>query len=123
MFSLMDYNHEKRSTNKLIVLSGVAALLDTAIGGIICLALDLSRPLDLLLGISLVLGFPLFLLDLRLKRRFAFSLLALFIFRSAVRTFGGPTPVLGNPFDWPLGILLFSSFALLQLAKLQNTPA
>jgi hypothetical protein len=71
-------------------------------------------------GISLLLGFPMYLLDLWLKKRVAFSLLVLFLFRWAVRSFGGPTPVFGNPFDWPVGILLFLALALLQWSKLRD---
>jgi hypothetical protein len=106
-----------------VVLSGVAALLDTVFGCIINLGLDLSQTWDLVFGISLVLGFPMYLLDLRLKKRIAFFLLALFLFRWAVRCLFGPTPLLVNPFVWPVGILLFTALALLQWSKLRSTSA
>jgi hypothetical protein len=70
--------HRQRSSHALLVLSGVAALLDTVIGVIINLALDHSRPYDNLLGISLVLGLPMYWLDVRLKKRFVFFLAFLF---------------------------------------------
>jgi hypothetical protein len=108
------------SIDWLVALSGVAALLDTIIGTMINLGLDHSRARDLAFGISLVLGFPMYLLDLYFKKRFAFFLAALFLFRWAVRSFVGSTPVLGNPIDWPVGILLFLALVLLQLSKLRR---
>jgi putative ABC transport system permease protein len=114
---------KNRSSDSLVVLSGVAALLDTVIGAMINLGLDLSRTYELVFGISLVLGFPMYLLDLWLKKRYAFFLLFLFLFRWAIRCFGGPTPALGNPIDWPVGILLFTALVLLQWSKLRTTPA
>jgi hypothetical protein len=114
---------KNRSSDSLVVLSGVAALLDTVIGAMINLGLDLSRTYELVFGISLVLGFPMYLLDLWLKKRYAFFLLFLFLFRWAIRCFGGPTAALGNPIDWPVGILLFTALVLLQWSKLRTTPA
>ena len=66
MFSLME--QKDRSSDRLVVLSGVAALLDTLVGVMINLALDPSRTFDLVFGISLLLGFPSYLLDLWLKK-------------------------------------------------------
>jgi hypothetical protein len=114
---------KNRSSDSLVVLSGVAALLDTVIGAMINLGLDLSRTYELVFGISLVLGFPMYLLDLWLKKRYAFFLLILFLFRWAIRCFGGPTPALGNPIDWPVGILLFTALVLLQWSKLRTRSA
>lgn len=118
MSSLIEKNN--RWNHSLVFMSGVAALLDTVVGVMINLGLDPSRTYDLVFGSTLVLGFPMYLLDLWLKKRFAFFLLGLFLFRWAVRCLGGPTPVLGNPFDWPVGILLFLALALLQWSKLRN---
>jgi len=87
------------------------------------LGLDQSRTWDLVFGISLVLGFPMYLLDLWLKKRYAFFLASLFLVRWAIRSFMGPTPVFGDPIDWPVGILLFSSLALLQWSKVRNASA
>ena len=115
--------HKNRPSDSLVVLSGVAAFLDTVVGGIASLGLDLSRPDELVLAISFVLGFPMYLLDRRSKKRVAYFLLALFIFRWLARGFGGPTPYLVNPFDWPVGILLFLALALLQWSKLRDTSA
>lgn len=115
--------HKNRSSDSLVILSGVAALLDTVVGGIAVMGLDLSRTNELVMGISFVLGFPMYLLDLWLKKRVAFFLLALFLFRWVARCFGGPTPVLCNPFVWPVGILLFLALAFLQWSKLRDTSA
>ena len=62
-------------------------------------------------------------LDRWLKKRFAISLLFLFIFRWLARGYGQPTASLGNPFVWPVGILLFLAFALLQWSKLREPSA
>lgn len=121
MFSLME--HTNRSSDSLVVLSGVAALLDTVVGGMINLGLDLSRPHELVFGISLVLGLPTFLLDLKLKKQFAYFLSALFLFHWAALCFSGPVPVFTSPFSWPVGILLFIALASLQWSKLRARPA
>ena len=118
MFSLME--QKDRSSDRLVVLSGVAALLDTLVGVMINLALDPSRTFDLVFGISLLLGFPSYLLDLWLKRKFAYVLSALFLFRWALLSLaGGPHPALVNPIAWPVGILLFLALALLQWSRLR----
>jgi hypothetical protein len=96
-------------------------LLGTVIGVIINLALDHSRPYYNLLGISLVLGLPMYLLDVRLKKRFVFFLALLFVSRSVIRSL--PTHVIGNPIDRPVGIFLFSALVLLQLSKVRNKIA
>jgi hypothetical protein len=96
-------------------------LLDTVIGVIINLALDHSRPYYNLLGISPVLGLPMYLLDVRLKKRFVFFLALLFVSRSVIRSL--PTHVIGNPIDRPVGIFLFSALVLLQLSKVRNKIA
>jgi hypothetical protein len=114
---------ENRSVSALVVLAGVAALLDTVIGGMAMLGLDLSRPNELVMGISFILGFPMYLLDLWLKRRIPIALLTLFLLRWVARCFGGPTPVLCNPFIWPVGILLFLAIVFLQWSRLRTTPA
>ena len=134
MFSLLQQMQEKdRSGDPLVTLSGVAAALDTLMGIIINLALDPSRAFDLVFGFSLLLGFPSYLLDRRLKKRFAFCLLAVFLFRWAVLSVGGLTPgpvdlsewlegLLLFPIEWPVGILLFLALALLQWSKLRRIP-
>jgi hypothetical protein len=119
MFSLMQ---QKSATDRLVILSGVAALLDTGIGLIINMALDHGRAVENLFGISLLLGFPMFLLDLRLKKQFAFCLASLIVVRWAILSLSGPTPVIGNPAAWPTGFLLVTALILLQWSKLRSTP-
>jgi hypothetical protein len=119
MFSLMQ---QKSATDRLVILSGVAALLDTGIGLIINMALDHGRAVENLFGISLLLGFPMFLLDLRLKKQFAFCLASLILVRWAILSLSGPTTVIGNPAAWPTGFLLVTALILLQWSKLRSTP-
>jgi hypothetical protein len=122
MFSLME--QKDRSSDRLVILSGVAALLDTLIGLMINLALDQRKIFDLVSGISLLLGFPSYLLDLRLKKKFAFFLSALFLFRWALLSLaGGPHPAFVNPVAWPVGILLFTALVLLQWSRLRPASA
>jgi hypothetical protein len=109
-----------RFTNSLLAISGVAAFLDTLIGGIASMGLDLSRTDELVMAISFVLGFPLYWLERRLKNRFAFLLFALFMIRWVIRGFIGPTFVIVNPIVWPVGILLFLSLVFLQWFKLKS---
>jgi hypothetical protein len=111
---------QTRSISLLVIFSGIAALLDTAIGAMASLGLDWSRTNEVIMGISSVLGFPMYLLDLWLKRRVAVCLVLLFVFRWVARCFGGATPVLCNPFVWPVGILLFLSLVLLQASRLRK---
>ena len=117
--SLLTSATKKSSVDSLAVVAGVAALFDTAIGTVAALGLDWSRPNEVVMGISFVLGFPAYLLALWLKRRLAVSLLALFLFRWVARCLGGPTPALCNPFIWPVGILLFLALIFLQWCRLQ----
>jgi len=69
MFSLMQQNS---ATDRLVILSGAAALMDTGVGLTINMALDHRRAGELLFGIRLLLGFPMFLLDLRIKNSLPF---------------------------------------------------
>lgn len=84
------------------------------------LGLDLRQTNELVLGISLVLGLPMYLLDLWLKKRIAFGLIGLFLFRWAVRCLSGPSPVLYSP--WRGNILLILALVLLQSSKLRARP-
>ena len=134
MFSLLPQMQQKdRSGDWLVVLSGVAAALDTLMGLMINMGLDPRRAGDLLFGISLVLGFPSYLLDLRSKKRIALCLLTVFLFRWAVLSVVGLTPgpvklnewlegLLLFPIEWPVGLLLFLALALLQWSKLRRAP-
>jgi hypothetical protein len=110
----------KSRIDSLAILGGLVILLDTVWGGIAILGLDWSRTNELVMGISFVLGIPMYLLDLWINKRIAICMLGLFLFRWIARCFGGPTPVLCNPFMWPVGILLFLAFVLLQSSKLRK---
>ena len=120
MFSLMQ---QKSGTDRLVILSGWAALLDSGMGLIINMALDHSRAFDNLFGISLLLGFPMFLLDLWLGKRFAFCLASAFLVRWVILSVSGPTPRIANPAAWPMGFFpLLTALVLLQWFKLRSAP-
>jgi hypothetical protein len=109
----------KRNTiDSLALIAGVVVLMDSLWGGIAALGLDLSRTNQLILGISLILGFPTYLLDLWLESRIAISMFGLFVFRWLATCFAGPTPVLCNP--WRGNILLIVAIVLLQFSKLRR---
>ena len=109
-----------RPIDSLAAFAGLFALMDTVIGMIVSLALDLSRTDERAMAITLVLGFPAYLLDRWLGSRIAISLLVLVLFRWLVLCFVGGKLVLVNPVAWPVGILLFSALVLLQISKLRR---
>jgi hypothetical protein len=102
----------------LALLGGIAILLDTVWGGIAILGLDLGQKNELIMGMSFVLGLPMYLLDLWIDKQIAICLIGLFLFRWIARCFGGSTPVLCSP--WNFSILLVLAFILLQLSKLRK---
>ena len=94
MFSLME---QKSRTDRLVILSGWAALLDTGVGILINIGLDHGRVFDNLFGLVLLLGFPIFVLDLWLGKRFAICLATAFLVRWAILSHDGSTPRIFNP--------------------------
>jgi hypothetical protein len=108
----------RKRVDSVALIGGIIALLDTALGGIAALGLDLSRTNELVLGISFVLVLPAYLLDLWLDSRIAISMFGIFLFRWIARCFGGPTPVLCSP--WPGSVLLIFAFVLLQVSKIRR---
>ena len=109
----------RKRVNSLVLIGGFIMLVDSAWGGLAALGLDLRRTNELVLAISLVIGFPIYLLDLRINQRIAISMIGLFLFRWIVLCFGGPTPVLCSP--WRGSVLLIVAFVLLQLSKLHRS--
>jgi hypothetical protein len=109
---------KRHRIDSLTLLAGVVILLDSVWGGIATLGLDWSRTNELVMGISFVLGIPMYLLDVWINKRIAICLLGLFFFRWVARCFGGSTPVLCNP--WSGSLLLILAFALLQWSKLRS---
>jgi len=104
--------------DSLALIGGFIMLVDTAWGGIAALGLDLSRMNELVLAISFVLGFPIYLLDLWINKRIAVSMIGLFLFRWIATCYGGPTPILCSP--WRGSVLLILALVLLQLSKLRR---
>ncbi len=102
----------------LALVGGFVMVVDTVGGGMAALGLDLGRMNELVLAISLVLGFPIYLLDIWINKRIAVSMLGLFLFRWIATCFAGPTPVLGSP--WRGNVLLIVAFVLLQFSKLRQ---
>jgi hypothetical protein len=60
----------------MIPLAGFLALLDTIIGTLIVAFLGLGPGLDRAIAISFLLGYPMYVLDLLLKRQIAIGLLS-----------------------------------------------
>ena len=108
----------RHRVDSLVLIGGFVALVDTAWGGLATLGLDLSRMNELVMGISFVLTFPLYLLDIWINKQIALSMLGLFLFRWIATCFGGPTPVLCSP--WRGSVLLIVAFVLFLLSKLRR---
>lgn len=102
----------------LALIGGFLMFVDSLWGGIAALGLDWSRTNELVMAISFVLGFPIYLFDIWIDKRIAFSMPGLFLFRWIATCFGGPTPVLCSP--WRGNVLLILAFVLLQLSKLRQ---
>ena len=108
----------RHRVNSLALIGGIVSLVDTVWLGLAVLGLDLSRTNELVLAISFVLGFPIYLLDLWINERIAISMLGLILFRWIANCFAGPTPVLCSP--WWGNQLLIVALVLLQLSKLRR---
>jgi hypothetical protein len=100
-------------------IAGFFALLDTVIGTMTIAFFGLGLALDRAIAISFLLGFPMYVLDLLIKRQLAICLLSLIVCRWALLTFGTWPPHPTDPFAWPMGILLTLSFVFLQLSRLR----
>lgn len=112
---------KRHPSDSLALLGGLVVLFDSVWGGIASMGLDWSRPNEVALGVSLVLGLPAYLLDLRIGKRVPVVLVGLFIFRWLARCYGGPTFVLCNPLRD--SVLLIVAFALLQWSRLRAPSA
>src|SRR5271156_1585290 len=125
MPSMMTADHSDTAFRKtrfdlLTIVVGILMLLDTAWGIAADLGLDWSRTNEVVLGVSLALGLPAYLLDLWTAKRVQVPvfLLGLFVFRWVARCFGGTTFLLCNPLRGSL--LLIVAFALLQYSRLRK---
>jgi len=108
----------KGRVDSFAAIGGFVIIIESILGVLAVLGLDLRRTNELVMGISFVLGFPMYLFDLWIDWRIAVSLLGLFLFRWIARCLGGPTMVLCNPLDG--STLLIVAFALLQTSKLRR---
>lgn len=104
-----------RLNNVLVLVGGLFMLVDSIWGALAALGLDLSLKNELALGLSFVLGLPLYFVDVWTGKRIAFALIALFLFRWIALCFAGPTFVFCSP--WPGSALLICAFVLLQWSK------
>ena len=95
-------------------------LIDTLWGGIAVLPFDWGELIDIVLGISLVIGLPMYILDLWSKRRFIAFLPSLFVIRYVAMVYASTPPTLGPP--WLGSKLLIAASVLLQWAKLRRSP-
>lgn len=108
----------KRRIEPLALIGGILMLADSVWGVLAALGLDPSRTNELIMGISFVIGFPTYLLDLWMDKRIAAATLGLFVFRWIATCFGGPTPILCNPLRGSM--LLVAAILLLQLSKVRR---
>jgi len=108
----------RNKIDSLTLSGGIVMLLDSIWGGIIVLGLDLRHPYELVLAISLVIGFPVYILDLWIDKRIPIFMIGLFLFRWIVRCFGVPVPALCNPLRG--SVLLIAAFVLFQWSKLRR---
>ena len=102
----------------LTLVGGVVILVDAFCGRIAILWLDLSQFNQLGLSLIVLLGVPMYLLDVWLETGGTFSLLGLLFIRWAWRCLMRPTPVRLNPLDGNL--LLIVALVLLQTSKLRG---
>jgi hypothetical protein len=114
---------QKTRFDLITLIGGLLMLLDTTWGIAADLGLDWSRTNEVVLGVSLALGLPAYLLDLWTTKRLRVPvfLLGLFIFRWLARCFGGTTFVLCNPLRG--SVLLIVAFALLQYSSLRKVAS
>jgi hypothetical protein len=98
-----------------MLVGGAIMGVDTLWGGVAALILDLGRPNELALAITMVLGLPMYALDVWIDRRIAICLLALWLLRWAAASFAGPIPLLAS--IWRGNVLLILAFVLLQWSK------
>jgi hypothetical protein len=109
---------KRQSVRSLAIIGGIVVTIDTFIGSLYLIMLDVKGPYDFSVAFTLVLGLPIYLLDVWHGKRIAYGLWTLFLIRWIVRCFAGSTPSLCNPVVWPIGVLLFTAAALLQTSKL-----
>jgi hypothetical protein len=108
----------RHRVDSLVLIGGFITLIDTVWGGLASLGLDSNRTNQLVMAISLILGFPVYLFDLWMDKRIAISMIGLFFFRWIARCFAGSAPVLCNP--WRGSVLLIFAIVLLQVSKLRR---
>jgi len=108
----------RQRVDALALIGGILMLIDPVWGGLLVLGFDLSWPNGLLMGISFVIGLPVYLLDRWIDKRVAISMIGLFLFRWIATCFGGPHPVFCAP--WRNSVLLMIAFVLLQVSKLRR---
>ena len=109
----------RREIDPVILAGAVIMLVDTAWGALLALGLDLGRINELVLAISFVLSFPVYLLDVWIDAWVPLAMLGLFVFRWIARCFAGATPgLVVDP--WRGSVLLMVAFALLQFSQLRR---
>ncbi len=108
-----------RGVDPLTLLAGLVLGLDSIFGLLIAAGtVDTYQPVQVMWALTLVTGFPMYLLDLWLNTRLAVALLALLIFRSMAAYLVNP----GIAANWRLSALLFTGFLLVQTSRLLRRP-
>lgn len=102
----------------LEILGGFLALVDSIWGALLFLPVDLRLLSEVVVGISLILAFPAYIVDLRSRRRIIIVMPALFAFRWLALSLLVHPPMLVAP--WRFNLLLISACVLLQWSKLRK---
>ena len=100
------------------MFGGWLILVDTLWGSIAAVDVDWSRPIEFALGVSLLIGLPMFVLDFRAKRRIDLYLPSLFLFRAIAKTY-----IAAGDYSMDIGavsLFLLGASVLLQLSKLKK---
>lgn len=104
----------------LILFGAVLAALDSLLGVLVSLGLDLRRPEEAAFAISFVLTLPTYFMDAWIRNRYPFLLIALFTLRWLILCLGEAHFALLNPLRWPAGPLLVATILVLQVAKFRG---
>jgi hypothetical protein len=102
----------------LDILGGLLALIDSIWGVLMFLPVDLRLLPEVLVGISLVLAFPAYVMDLRSRKQIIIFMPVVFAFRWLALSLLVHPPMFVAP--WRFNLLLIAACILLQWSKLRT---
>ena len=111
-------NPRRSQLDHLTLLGGFLMIIDTVWGAIFVLPFDWTRLLDIVVGISLLIGLPAYVLDVRRSGRLLIFLPVALLFRWSAISFAGSPPTLARP--WTGNVLLIVAILFLQWSKLRR---